>query len=305
MGDTLGPGGARVGERDMDDGFDDDGEEEGDEVDAAERGEGRTRARAPAELPPYFVDIGLPSYKAGEEGAAEAEAERIRNLAAVAGETGAGGEVVEMLTASQYEAASRGARAGATTTDDAAQAGEGGDDSPTYPPSAHILPPSVPLPTSSVSRPTPQRSSTGRSLGGIGTNFLSSLPAFMRSPTAESHPHPQPHSQEQDAAQPCPSSSAETLDSSSSSSSASDDRASTSTSHHHPGVKRNASTESGSTGETKVVPLGGSSSADKVEKQEEERREEAEAGDGGEMEMQELRRPGAPREDEGAEGERR
>ncbi|GAA5985240.1 hypothetical protein JCM11641_003645 [Rhodosporidiobolus odoratus] len=154
VGETLGAGGARIGQRDQDDGWDDE---------AAIEGPGPM-------LPQYFVDIALPAY-AGGDGTAAEEAERIRaqNLVTAAG---GGGEALPSAT--EYEAHSRAARD--TVVGAAGEAGQ----PPTYPPVAHLASASAsPIPPPPPSRPTPSRSATARS--SILSSLPLALPSFRRS----------------------------------------------------------------------------------------------------------------------------
>ncbi|GAA5840326.1 hypothetical protein JCM11251_006696 [Rhodosporidiobolus azoricus] len=178
VGDTLGAGGTRLGERDADDMWDD-------EQSMAEMGQAGVVRRGNEMLPQYYVDLGLPQYQAGDGTAAE-EAERIRAIAAAAGEAEA------IPSAAEYEAASRVARA-------AGAGGGGGEDTaadgtanPTYPPVAHLASSTIPSSSSAsattpVSRPSaPLRSLTARS----GNNFLSAaLPFLTRAPSYPPPPH--------------------------------------------------------------------------------------------------------------------
>ncbi|GAA5990488.1 hypothetical protein JCM10908_007396 [Rhodotorula pacifica] len=102
VGETVGEGGARIGERDQDDMWD---------VDVAGSRAG-TPGVARDELPRYFLDGGLPMYEIGDGSAAE-EAERIRAEAAAAD------ELEVMPTAAEYEAA---IRAGRNTTAESGRA---------------------------------------------------------------------------------------------------------------------------------------------------------------------------------------
>ncbi|BGP19908.1 hypothetical protein JCM10213v2_008039 [Rhodosporidiobolus nylandii] len=218
VGETLGAGGTRLGDRDEDDGWDDE-----------EAAVGGVQGRQEG-LPQYSVDVALPGYATGEGSeAAMAEAERIRALgltpvipsAATSDNGGGDGDVLP--SAAEYEAQSRAAR-----------------DSPAYPPAAHLSPPSPTSLAAPTPRPSaPQRSHTARSSTFLGTL---SMPSFARrapspsptTPTAPSQPEP-----------PRASTSSETLD----------DRASVSTAataaDRNPlGLRRNSSSASGSSGET-------------------------------------------------------
>lgn len=170
VGDTVGEGGARMGERDEDDMFD---------VDLAERGSMRGVA-VRDELPRYYVDAGLPLYEVGDGAAAE-EAERIRAEAAV---SGAEADLEALPTAAEYEAASRAARSQAMNGEvggvanegqGAEDAGEGREeDGEADPPDGSRYPP----------RPPPiVRSTTGRS---------SLFATLYRSRTAGSNPPQRP-----------------------------------------------------------------------------------------------------------------
>ncbi|BGP35191.1 hypothetical protein JCM10296v2_007023 [Rhodotorula toruloides] len=111
VGEMVGEGGVRLGERDVDDGWDD--------LDFVERG-----ARQVDELPHYTADNGLPMYTVGD-GSASEEAERIRARAMADG-------LEDVLpTAAEYEAASRNQRDGAVARTEA-------DSAPAYPPVAHL-----------------------------------------------------------------------------------------------------------------------------------------------------------------------
>lgn len=175
VGDTVGEGGARIGERDEDDMFDGDL--------TAERASisGGTAPVAREPLPRYYVDAGLPMYEIGDGSAAE-EAERIRAEAAVAGAEG--DEVDALPTAAEYEAASRAARNNATTGAAGGEGAEGGtgEEAEQRDPRDEAVEGTALYPP----RPPPvARSTTGRS---------SLLAAFSRNraPSPErSHPHGQ------------------------------------------------------------------------------------------------------------------
>ncbi|BGP43284.1 hypothetical protein JCM10450v2_007434 [Rhodotorula kratochvilovae] len=164
------------------------------------------------ELPRYYVDSGLPGYFGGDGDAAD-EAERIRVEAATAGESSV------IPSAAEYEAASRAAR----------DPNAPPEALPAYPPAAHLSPPGAP----DVPRPAAMRSSTARS------SLL--LSAFRRAPS------PQPFA----LAPAVPATGAEDALPRASTSSSSLD--STTSSHDaHPGLRRSASTSSGSSDATKL-----------------------------------------------------
>jgi len=142
VGDTLAPGGARIGDGDEDDGWD------YDDIDL-ERGGG-----ARGELPQYQADSGLPAYIAPppipSNDATTTSSTRI----------GGGGETddeVDVLpTAAEYEALSRGNRDG-----------EPPSILPTYPPAVHVH--GAPPPPHSLLYPTETPPSFSRANSGIST----------------------------------------------------------------------------------------------------------------------------------------
>ncbi|GAA5862074.1 hypothetical protein JCM3774_006163 [Rhodotorula dairenensis] len=140
VGETVGEGGVRIGERDQDDMWD------LDVAGANGTGPAGTPGLVRDDLPRYFVDGGLPMYEVGDGSAAE-EAERIRAEAAASG--AAADELEALPTAAEYEAASWAARsnaieAGHARTEghqDGARREQGHDDTaasadggPAYPP---------------------------------------------------------------------------------------------------------------------------------------------------------------------------
>ncbi|GAA6058133.1 hypothetical protein JCM3770_001943 [Rhodotorula araucariae] len=167
------------------------------------------------ELPRYFVDSGLPGYFGGDGNAAD-EAERIRAEAAAAGESSV------IPSAAEYEAASRAAR-GLDTQVDA---------QPAYPPAAHLSPPGPPH----LPRPAAMRSATARS------SLL--LSAFRRAPS------PQPSGETLPPAMSSTTATDDVLPRSSASSTSLDSTASLHDAH--PGLRRSASTSSGSSDATKL-----------------------------------------------------
>ncbi|GAA5888491.1 hypothetical protein JCM6882_008641 [Rhodosporidiobolus microsporus] len=267
VGETLGAGGTRLGQRDEDDMW------EGDEVDMAERGVAGPGAmsRGGEMLPQYYVDLGLPQYQTGDGTAAE-EAERIRAIAA------AGQDAEALPSAAEYEAASRAARNAAAAADGAgAEGGDGANDgtTPTYPPVAHLAPSSAPPASSSSSTTTTSRPSAVRSTTARSANFLASLPFLNRAPS----PTPPPASAPAGvagAAAPRASTSQETFDDARTL----DDRASDETAaigrHRRPGggVHRSSSSASGSSGGTKL----GSSDEDDSEEGGARRKKDVDAG---------------------------
>ncbi|GAA5903230.1 uncharacterized protein JCM6883_002735 [Sporobolomyces salmoneus] len=107
VGETLGPGGARIGERDQDD--------EWDEEEEIERnGAGGERG----ELPMYEANSGLPAYAAPPVPMTTINRTTTRQE---------GDEVDALPTAAEYEALSRGNRDGTTN-----------NNLPTYPPPVHV-----------------------------------------------------------------------------------------------------------------------------------------------------------------------
>lgn len=182
VGETVGDGGVRLGERDVDDGWDD--------LDLVERG-----ARPNDELPRYTADNGLPMYTVGDGSAAE-EAERIRARALADG-------LEDVLpTAAEYEAASRNHRDGAVTRTDVRTEPDG---APAYPPTVHLA--------DSRRPPLNPRTTTARSsllLSAFTRRAPSPAPSTSSSPAPPRHPpaSPRPHDYP-----PRPSTSSDTLDS--------------------------------------------------------------------------------------------
>ncbi|GAA6060893.1 hypothetical protein JCM10212_000176 [Sporobolomyces blumeae] len=161
VGETLGAGGTRLGQRDEDDVWDDEVE-----LDAEEReigGDGtmveRRRARVRDDLPAYVADSGLPAYAAPPPpvGHAEHGSEPAPN--ATDG-TGRRPDEVDLPTAAEYEALSRAGRDGAPSTLHL----------PTYPPAVHVhgVPPSPAWPT----EPPP---SFSRANSGVSTRSRMSM----------------------------------------------------------------------------------------------------------------------------------
>uniref|UniRef100_A0A0K3CLD9 Uncharacterized protein n=1 Tax=Rhodotorula toruloides TaxID=5286 RepID=A0A0K3CLD9_RHOTO len=174
VGETVGDGGVRLGERDVDDGWDD--------LDLVERG-----ARPADELPRYTADNGLPMYTVGD-GSASEEAERIRARALADG-------LEDVLpTAAEYEAASRNQRDGAVAHTEA-------DSTPAYPPVAHLADARRPPlnPRTTTARSSLLLSAFTRRAPSPGASTSSAAPLHSPAP----HPHDYP---------PRPSTSSDTLD---------------------------------------------------------------------------------------------
>ncbi|KAJ8291974.1 hypothetical protein OF846_004757 [Rhodotorula toruloides] len=175
VGETVGDGGVRLGERDVDDGWDD--------LDLVERG-----ARPVDELPRYMADNGLPMYTVGD-GSASEEAERIRARALADG-------LEDVLpTAAEYEAASRNQRDGADARTEA-------DSTPAYPPVAH-------LPDSRRPPLNPRTTTARSSLLLSAFTRRAPSPAPSSSSAAPLHPPSAPHPHDYP---PRPSTSSDTLD---------------------------------------------------------------------------------------------
>ncbi|BGP27484.1 hypothetical protein Rt10032_c15g5466 [Rhodotorula toruloides] len=179
VGETVGDGGVRLGERDVDDGWDD--------LDLVERG-----ARPVDELPRYMADNGLPMYTVGNGSAAE-EAERIRARAL------ADGFEDVLPTAAEYEAASRNNRDGHVAP---AEGDSTPNAAPAYPPVAHFA--------DSRRPPLNPRATTARSslLLSAFTRRAPS-PAPSASSAAAQHQLSAPHPHDYP---PRPSTTSETLD---------------------------------------------------------------------------------------------
>ncbi|GAA5845844.1 hypothetical protein JCM3766R1_004629, partial [Sporobolomyces carnicolor] len=120
VGETLGPGGVRIGDGDDDDGWDDDY----DNFDLESGGGGnRDRTGQRGELPAYQHDSGLPAYVGPANGLATTNAGTSQSGHASGG--GAADEVDALPSAAEYEALSRAGRDGASGL-------------PTYPPPVHV-----------------------------------------------------------------------------------------------------------------------------------------------------------------------
>lgn len=127
VGETLGPGGARIGDGDEDDGWDgEDGDlEAGHSVGVrGERGD----------LPMYTADSGLPAYAAPPMSASTTEVNRLGRGGMTRTETR--DEVDALPTAAEYEALSRGNRDGTNNNDPSTGVATPG--LPLCPPPVHV-----------------------------------------------------------------------------------------------------------------------------------------------------------------------
>ncbi|GAA5969637.1 hypothetical protein JCM3765_000606 [Sporobolomyces pararoseus] len=113
VGQTLGPGGTRIGDGDLDDGWD------YDDIDLVEQGRGGGGIRG--ELPQYQADSGLPAYAAPPIPTISTSTTTTLTPGGGAGED----EVDNLPTAAEYEALSRGNRDLSSSV-------------PTYPPPVHV-----------------------------------------------------------------------------------------------------------------------------------------------------------------------
>lgn len=122
VGETLGPGGTRIGDGDLDDGWD------YDDIDLEERGVGGLGGTR-GELPQYQADSGLPAYIAPPGTLIQAAVPSTTTTRASELAPGSGGGGDEVLpTAAEYEALSRGNRDGTII----------GSHLPIYPPPVHV-----------------------------------------------------------------------------------------------------------------------------------------------------------------------
>ncbi|GAA6007393.1 hypothetical protein JCM11491_004147 [Sporobolomyces phaffii] len=120
VGDTLGPGGTRIGDGDDDDGWDyDDADLEA----AAVAGTGGGGRGERGELPQYQADSGLPAY------AAPASSSTLTPTTTAEG---------VLPSAAEYEAQSRGNRDGLAPPAGVSLSSSAGAGLPTYPPLAHV-----------------------------------------------------------------------------------------------------------------------------------------------------------------------
>lgn len=127
MGEGIGEGGARLGERDVDDDVDE---------------EGRVRERHEGEgegLPKYEVDHGLPLYGTveGERGVVDGGGREPTTMATTEAAQATSAEE-QLPSVMEYEMASRAARQGGSTTTTDAPITATTDSTPTYPPIAHL-----------------------------------------------------------------------------------------------------------------------------------------------------------------------
>ncbi|GAA5901393.1 hypothetical protein JCM5296_002999, partial [Sporobolomyces johnsonii] len=143
VGESLGAGGTRLGSRDEDDGWDDDGANgDGDEEEQVGMTEAHRRTRADEVLPQYFADSGLPAYASSPPAitapfppSPSAAPNARLALTRAAAAAPASDEVDVLPSAAEYEAFSRGGRDGDAAPSSflplTALA-------PTYPPPAHL-----------------------------------------------------------------------------------------------------------------------------------------------------------------------